>query len=39
VCGGSDGEEGIETDGLSYKDENGDPYLRGMKRKIGTDLG
>jgi hypothetical protein len=32
-CGGSDG---IGTDGLTYKDENGDPYLGGM---IVTDLG
>jgi hypothetical protein len=33
-CGGSDG---IGTDGLTYKDENGDPYLGGGM--IVTDLG
>jgi len=39
-CGGCGGwRKGIGADGLAYKSENGDPYWKGMKGKIETDLG
>ena len=38
-CEGGDGETRIGADGLTYKNETGDPSLEGMKGKIVTDLG
>ena len=37
-CGGGGAKEGLEGDDLAYKSVDRDPYLRGMKRKIETDL-
>ena len=39
-CGGCGGwKKRIGADGLAYKSEDEDPYWKGMKRKIETDLG
>jgi hypothetical protein len=38
-CEGGGGETRIGADGLTYKNETGDPSLEGMKGKIVTDLG